>query len=176
MTTWVLLAGLPGSGKSTLARALQGRANAVVLDKDRVRETLFPGELTDYSSEQDDLCMRAILAAAAYLTAKKQVGFVLLDGRTFSRKNQIDEVVGAAERAGASWRILLVTCSDAVARERLAREDPQHPAHNRNFFLYREVQRRFEPIELAKLEIDTTSGFAPPIEQICSYLQAGEPS
>ena len=70
MMTWVILAGLPGTGKSTLARALVEQLGGVVLDKDRVREALFSAPLTDYVREQDDLCMRAIFEAAAYLTRR----------------------------------------------------------------------------------------------------------
>jgi adenylylsulfate kinase-like enzyme len=56
MTTWVLLAGLPATGKSTLARALAERLEgAAVLDKDRVRAALFPGDMVDYTTEQDEL-------------------------------------------------------------------------------------------------------------------------
>ena len=72
MTTWVLFAGLPGTGKSTLARALAARLHAAVLDKDRVRAALFPGVLTDYSEQQDELCLRAMLEAAAYLTERRR--------------------------------------------------------------------------------------------------------
>ena len=72
MTTWIIMAGLPGAGKSRLARGLAVRLGGVILDKDRVREALFPGRLTDYSSEQDDLCMRAIFSAAAYLTQDRR--------------------------------------------------------------------------------------------------------
>lgn len=76
MTTWVLFAGLPGTGKSTLARALAGRLNAAILDKDRVRGALFPGALTDYSASQDQVCMQAMLAAAAYLTERRRVPLI----------------------------------------------------------------------------------------------------
>ena len=84
MTTWVMFAGLPGTGKSTLARALAERLGAAILDKDRVRGALFPGALTDYSAEQDQLCMRAMLEAAAYLTERRRVEYIFFDGRTFS--------------------------------------------------------------------------------------------
>ena len=124
----MVLAGLPGTGKSTLARAVSARLGGTVLDKDRVREALFPGAMTDYTREQDDLCVRAMLEAAAYMTEKLRTAFIFIDGRTFSNHDQIDEVVQVAERAGARWRILHVTCSDAVAEERLSRRDPENPA------------------------------------------------
>jgi predicted kinase len=158
MTTWVLFAGLPGTGKSTLARAIAERLGAAVLDKDRVRGALFPGPLTDYSDQQDQLCMNAMLEAAAYLTERMRLDYVFFDGRTFSKQAQIEEVLLAAGRAGARWRIVHVTCADTVAEERLARSDPGHPAQNRDPALYRRIQQHFEPITQAKLEVDTTSG------------------
>ena len=97
MTTWVLLAGLPGTGKSTLARALAGRLDAAILDKDRVRAALFPGALIDYSASQDQVCMRSMLAAAVYLTEHRRVHFIFFDGRTFSTQAQRDEVLLAAK-------------------------------------------------------------------------------
>ena len=158
MTMWVILAGLPGTGKSTLARALVQSLGGVVLDKDRVREVLFPGALTDYTREQDDLCMRTTYEAAAYLTKENRVRFIFVDGRTFSRREQIDAAVGAAERAGAVWRILHVVCADAVAEARLSANDAEHPARNRDVQLYREVKARFETIERPHFVIDSTDG------------------
>ncbi|MBB6142738.1 putative kinase [Silvibacterium bohemicum] len=158
MTVWVILAGLPGTGKSTLARALANRLGGAILDKDRVRQALFPGPLTDYTREQDDLCMRAIFHAAAYLTRNARAEFVFLDGRTYSRREQIDEAVSAAELAGAAWKILHVVCADSVAEQRLARLDAENPARNRNAALYREIKARFEEILLPHMVVDTTGG------------------
>ena len=174
MTTWVLFAGLPGTGKSTLARAIAERLGAALLDKDRVRGALFPGALTDYSAQQDQLCMSAMLEAAAYLTERKRVDYVFFDGRTFSKQAQIEEVLHAAARAGARWRIVLVKCADAVAEERLARSDPSHPAQNRDPALYRRIKQHFEPIPQAKLEVDTTSGTDEVLTVVEEYLTGRE--
>jgi predicted kinase len=174
MTTWVLFAGLPGTGKSTLARAIAERLGAAVLDKDRVRGALFPGALTDYTAQQDELCMRAMLAAAAYLTAHKRADYVFFDGRTFSKQVQIEDVLHAAARTGARWRIVHVKCADVVAEERLARSDPSHPAQNRDPALYRRIKQHFEPITQAKLEVDTTSGTDEVLTMVEEYLTGEE--
>ena len=174
MTTWVLFAGLPGTGKSTLARAIAKRLDAAVLDKDRVRGALFPGALTDYTPQQDELCMRAMLEAAAYLTELERVEYILFDGRTFSRQAQIEDVLLAAVRAGARWRVVHVKCADAVAEERLARSDPSHPAQNRDAALHRRIKQQFEPITQAKLEVDTTSGTDALLAVVEEYIAAKE--
>jgi predicted kinase len=174
MITWVLFAGLPGTGKSTLARAIAERLGAAVLDKDRVRGALFPGALTDYTAQQDELCMRAMLEAAAYLTELQRVEYIFFDGRTFSRQAQIEDVLRAAARAGARWRIVHVKCADAVAEERLARSDPSHPAQNRDAALYRRIQQHFEPIAQAKLEVDTTSGTHAVLTVVEEYISVKE--
>jgi predicted kinase len=174
MTTWVLFAGLPGTGKSTLARAIAERLGAAVLDKDRVRGALFPGALTDYTAQQDELCMRAMLEAAAYLTELKRVEYIFFDGRTFSQRGQIEDVLLAAARAGARWRVVRVMCADAVAEERLARSDPSHPAKNRDAALYRRIKQQFEPIAQAKLEVDTTLGTDAVLTMVEEYLTGKE--
>jgi predicted kinase len=172
VTTWVLLAGLPGTGKSTLARALTQRMHAVVLDKDRVRGALFPAALTDYTAAQDQVCMRAMLEAAAYLTERRRVEYIFFDGRTFSTGAQIEEVLRAAASAGAPWRILHVTCADAVAEERLGRTDSAHPAQNRDPALYRRIKQHFEPILQPKLEVDTTLGINGHVAAVEAYLRS----
>lgn len=172
MTTWVILAGLPGTGKSTLARALAPRLNAAILDKDTVRAALFPGSMTDYTSEQDELCFRAMLDAAAYMTAHQSTKFILFDGRTFSRRAPLDQLIAAAEKSGAAWCILHITCDDSVAEARLADDDPAHPARNRSPQMYHRIKTSSEPILYPKLELDTTSGIENPVENAVRYLRA----
>jgi predicted kinase len=170
--TWVMLAGLPATGKSTLARQLVGHLDrCAVLDKDRVRAALFPAPMTDYTADQDSLCVRAMIDAATYMTSHALAQYVIFDGRTFSKKTQIEEVISAAEAAGAAWRILHLTCSDEAAEARLRAPDPNHPAANRDAALYYRVKAAFEPIEREKLDLDTSNGVEAVLPQALAWFK-----
>ncbi len=150
------MAGLPGTGKTTLARELARRTQGAVLNKDEIRASLFAPEDIEYSTPQDDFVMEVMLDRARYLLRSTPARNVFLDGRPFSRHYQIDRVLDFARELAQPWAILECTCSDESARRRLDLEpDPAHPAHNRSFMLYREVQARFEPITYPKTMINT---------------------
>lgn len=168
-----MLRGLPASGKSTLARALAARlVRCAVLDKDRVRAALFPGPMTNYTPEQDALCTTAILNAAIYMTRNNLASYVIFDGRTFSGAVQIEEIIWAAEAAGAAWRILQLTCADETAEARLSAPDPDHPAGNRDAALYYRVKASFEPITREKLDLDTTNGIELILPRALAWLNS----
>ncbi len=152
----ILLAGLPGTGKSTLAQALAPHLNAPILSKDEIRQALFAPQDVEYSTKQDDFVMQFMLKAAAWLLNKNPARVVILDGRTFSRRYQIDEVIKTANHLKQPWRILECTCPEDLARTRIESQVSDHPAGNRTFDLYLEVQSHFEPITLAKTTIDTS--------------------
>jgi predicted kinase len=151
----VLMAGLPGTGKSTLARELAKRTGGRVIGKDEIRHSLFSENEIKYSSRQDDFCLQIMLQLAAYVLQRNPQRIVFLDGRPFSRRYQIDNVAQAASSIHQTWRILECVCPEDVARKRLKGET-DHPATNRNFQLYLEVQSRFEAITLPKMTIDTS--------------------
>lgn len=148
------MAGLPGTGKSTLADALAAKLSGTILNKDAIRHALFQPRDIEYSTEQDDLCMEIMLRSAEYLFRKDPDRVIFLDGRTFSRRYQIDRVIEFAKRLGQPWRILECTCSDATAKARLNKASG-HPAGNRDYGLYLEVKRRFERVTLPKLVVNT---------------------
>src|ERR1700733_5306097 len=92
----VVMAGLPGSGKSTLCRELAVLTSGIVLSKDEIRTALFAPADIEYSSRQDDFCMQVVLLTTGYILKKTPQRFVFLDGRTFSRRYQLDPVIATA--------------------------------------------------------------------------------
>ena len=165
----ILMAGLPGTGKSAVARELSARLNGTILSKDTIRHTLFEQRDVEYSTEQDDFCMDVMLETAGYLLGKHGDRTVILDGRTFSKRYQIERVIRFAERLQQPWRIFECVCSDETARQRLdAQQD--HPAGNRNYDLYLRVRREFEDIRFSKTLLNTDQALQQCVEQALEAL------
>jgi adenylylsulfate kinase len=153
----IAMAGLPGTGKSTLAGRLAQELPAIVLNKDAVRAALFPPSEIEYSTSQDDLCVNVMLQVAGYILAKDPRKHVILDGRTFSRRYQVDIVRAFAQELGIECTFVECVCSDETVRQRLERDVALklHPAANRNYEMYLAVKAQAVPIPAPKLVLDT---------------------
>lgn len=167
----VLMAGLPGTGKTSLARELAARTGGRVLSKDEFRHTLFLPEEIEYSSRQDDFVLYLMLETAGYLLARDVSRLIFLDGRPFSRRYQIENVLEAAASMHQPWRILECVCPEETARRRLEADASVHAAGNRDFQLYLEVKSRFESIGHPKTVIDTDQPLELCIERALAALR-----
>jgi adenylylsulfate kinase len=169
----VLMAGLPGGGKSTLARELAVRTAGRVVSKDEIRHAIFLPEEIEYSTRQDDYCLQIMLDTAGYLLARNAARVIFLDGRPFSRRYQIENVIAAAAALRQPWRIVECVCSEETARHRLAVDSDAgtHPAGNSDFQLYLDVKARFEAITQAKTVIDTEQPLETCVQQALAVLR-----
>jgi predicted kinase len=171
----VLMAGLPGTGKTTLAHELGRRTAGRVLSKDEFRHAIFTPEEVEYSTRQDDFVLQMMLETAGYLLSTNPGRVIFLDGRPFSRRYQIENVLAAADSQHQPWGILECVCSEESVRRRLTADAVvgRHPAGNRNFELYREVKERFEAILHPKTVIDTDQPLADCVDRALAALQTG---
>jgi predicted kinase len=168
----IIMAGLPGTGKTTLAQELAVRTQGRAVSKDEIRHSLFTKEEIEYSSQQDDFCLQIMLEIAGYLLQRDPQRMIFLDGRPFSRRYQIENVLSASAVLHQSWRILECVCSDEIVRSRLQEQAAQqaHLAGNRDFKLYLQVKARFEAITFAKTVIDTEQPLDVCVEQAIAAL------
>ncbi len=166
----ILMAGLPGTGKSALARRLAPALPAALIDKDAVRAALFPPEEIEYSRRQDDLCFEVMLSAAGFLLDKGRS--VILDGRTFARRYQVERAAAFARAGGYQLRLIECVCAEDVVRRRLEADarSGAHPARNRSYAMYQQLKSAAEPIALPHLSLDTGQDLEQCVNLALAYL------
>ncbi|HEV7489913.1 MAG TPA: AAA family ATPase [Rhodanobacteraceae bacterium] len=162
----VALIGLPGAGKSTVARTLEVRLGLRRVCRDAIRQAMFPR--CNFSFVEKRAAFRTVLLTVEIncLLGESSV----IDGMTFSRREDYDQVVALADAHGFDILPLLIDCPPALARERIARDllDGKHPAADREPDLVDIVARRFDTPPIAAIRIDA----ARPIEEVCRLAAA----
>lgn len=164
----VLVCGPPGTGKSTVAERVTERLDGRLLRTDVVRKELYPEP--SYSSEEsaavyDELFERAHTSLAAD-------EHVVLDG-TFRRAALRERAAGVAAAADAEFRLVRVTCEEAVVRERIrARVDDPSDA---DFTIHRQIKAEFEPVEAEHLRVDNSGSLDATLEAVDEAFPAVAP-
>lgn len=136
----VAVMGLPGAGKSTVAQAIERELGMRRVCRDAIRAAMFPR--CDHSYVEKRAAFRSVLLALEINCALDASSVV--DGMTFSRRNDYERVATLAAEHGAAILPLLIECTPALARERVANDAAKHPAGDRQPGLVDEVASRFE--------------------------------
>ncbi len=165
----VMLCGLPGTGKSTLARRLADQLPAVIVESDRVRQTLFtpPTYTAEESQRVHKVCHILI---GWYL---RHYYHVVYDATNlYEHHRQL--AYRLAARSGARLAVAEITASDEVVRERLAprgrRGMPPCTSDDysdADWQVYERMRRRAEPIQHEHFTVDTSDG---DIERAVNYV------
>jgi len=168
----IAMAGLPGSGKTSIAQALAELLPGLVISKDEIRTALFRPEEIDYTRAQDDVCFAEMLRRTEAFLTQSPGQCVVLDGRTFSRSADMQEVMDLADRLREPLYVIECFCSDKEACRRIEADmkERRHPAANRDYRLYLEVKARREPLPLPALRLDTSLNMAACIALCMNYL------
>ncbi len=157
----VALIGLPGAGKSTVARVLERELGLRRVCRDAIRQAMFPQ--CDFSFVEKRAAFRTVLLALEINCVLGESSVV--DGMTFSRREDFDQIAALADAHGFDVLPLWIDCPPALARERIARErlEGHHPAGDRVPELVDVVARRFDTPPAAAIRLDSARA----IEEVC---------
>lgn len=166
----ILFAGLPGTGKSYLAEKLTETIDAVVLDRDVIRDAIFPENDLDYSEEQNEVASQVTYMVSRYILEGSPNRTVILDGRPFSRQSQVAEVQYLARSTGHELRVIYCWAPDDVVRRRLQEDARRMQVADRTIDKYYRIQRSFEPLVVDHLVLDTTNPVGELVLTVLEYI------
>ncbi len=150
----VALMGLPGAGKSVVARALEDQLGLRRVDRDAIRQAMFPK--CSYTFVEKRAAFRGVLLA---LEMNCLLGHSsVIDGCTFSRRQDLMRVDQVVRANGFHSVAIHLDCPSDVARARIAADIAAnvHLARDRTPDIVGDVLARFETPPPGTLCIDAT--------------------
>lgn len=166
----ILFAGLPGTGKSYLAERLAETIDAVVLNRDAIRDASFPKRDLDYSEEQNEVASQVTYMVARYILERHRGRTVILDGRPFSKQAQIAEVQNFARSVQHELRVVYCWAPDGVVKQRLEQDAQRMQIADRTMEKYYRIRGSFEPLIVDHLVLDTTEPVEHLVQTVLEYI------
>jgi predicted kinase len=154
MPVVIALMGLPGSGKTTVAERLVRARDLSLISRDAIRAAMFrPSGFTEL--EKQCAYRALLLAVAACLELGRSC---VVEGMTFSRTSEVEEVRKIAETAGAHFLPVFLDCPVYVAQARAARDlaERHRAPEDRDERLVARIAERFDAPPADALRLDAT--------------------
>lgn len=164
----IAFAGLPATGKTTLSNYLNKKIDGCIYNKDEIRSLLFPKQIINYSNGQDDFCINILYQTIEYVILNYPNMKVIIDGRTFTKKYQVDDLISLSVKLSTRLKIIECICSDEIAKKRIESDEfkANHIAENRTYQLYLDLKENADPITFPKKIIETDKF---PIEESVNF-------
>lgn len=115
----VAMMGLPGAGKSVVARALERELGLRRVCREAIRDAMFPR--CNYSFVEKRAAFRSVLLAIEINCVLGESSVV--DGITFSRRQDFDQIAALGDARGFGVLPLLIDCPPGLARARFVRDE-----------------------------------------------------
>ena len=162
----IIMCGLPGSGKSTAARYIAKQLRGRLLVADVVRRQMF--ETRTYSEEERQVVYEELLRRAAPLLSE---GVSVVLDATYLSASHREDAFKVGERFDAKCRVVHVTCTEEVAKERIQQRVAQgSDASEADVAVYLKLKNALEPIRRPHSIIDNSSDYARLKREIAEVL------
>ena len=73
----ILMVGIPGSGKSKLAKYLSKSLNCEILNRDLIRNKIFPKKFINHSNLQNDIASETLYKVLEYIILNDNPKFII---------------------------------------------------------------------------------------------------
>lgn len=168
----ITMMGLPGSGKTTVAKELVKNLPAVLLNKDEIRAAIFPPPEIEYSTSQDDFIVSIMMQIANFYIKDNTERHIILDGRPFSRKYQVDMLVDFSKTHHWDLKVIYCYCVEDISRARIQHDfaSKGHLAKNRDLNLYYKIKQQEDPLVIPHLALNTNRLLSDCVNECFKYL------
>lgn len=172
----VLLIGLPGAGKTWLANQLENYLDCTILNRDHIRDAIFPEKELDFSDPQNELASQVTNMVAEYILQRNSDYLLFLDGRPFSKQYQIEEVRNLAAHVGHKIKGIYCWAPDEIVANRLEKDQKEsnYDSKNRTMKKYYRIRENFDEILIDHIRINTHESLMENLSKIISFLELDE--